>query len=677
MTELFINGNLIEDIEAEIAMTLTNFKLDSLGTRKGSFSNTFDLAKTNQTRLIFENCEIVTSLTSIPYRVNSCQIFIDGQLVVDGSAVIRETKDNYKVFISAGNSDFFKAISGKKIKDVDLKEYDHEYNTDEVIDRRTSTEGFLYPNIDYGFFEQQDLNLWNSTTIQDRQRFFQPSMWIDTIILKAIDEIGYTLQGDILNAQVFTDGILLCRSAEAKLGSNLAQYRVTSLNDFSVFVQGNNEFISKLSFTTKVSDDLDLYQFDDTLAINQSVYTPPISDNTDLMFVILFLGKASTDQAELYSNTRLFLDLIIYDDDGTIRDTITRSKDFGQIITVNDPLSFFDGTIVFDEVFDDPDIDVVLNNTSNITTLRFGWQIRSDIQPNGIEFTEFEFSINQVPRVAGQVGSVKRIEAAVVLPQSETIGDLLITISNLEGLTFQVNESTKVVNTIRIDRLQENKGRSLDWSGKIDFTDEPEIKYTIDAFAQTNLYQFADDNKDVFLADNIGQGVITVDNENLDRERIFFKSKFAPVPVVNTFKNIYRMGKVFTGDKYTQTDTGFVLNEKLKIDSFTPRIAIVIESETNILKVTPDDTTETNWIVNPLALSFDRSIFRAYNLIRSVLVNTKVVKALFLLDVQDITGLDFTIPIYVDHFGEFFYIESINQFKVNKRESCFITLVRI
>jgi len=50
---------------------------------------------------------------------------------------------------------------------------------------------------------------------------------------------------------------------------------------------------------------------------------------------------------------------------------------------------------------------------------------------------------------------------------------------------------------------------------------------------------------------------------------------------------------------------------------------------------------------------------------------------LFLLDLEDIVNLDFTRPVYVDYFGEYFYIESINQFKVNKRESCFVTLVRI
>ena len=204
MTELFINGQLIDSLETEIALTLSSFKLNSLGTRKGSYSNVFELPKTNANKLLLENCDIVTSLTNIPYQSNDCEIFVDGIKIVSGTAIIRETKDNYKLFISAGNSDFFKSIGSLKLKDIDLTEFDHTYNLQDVPPLRESTEGFVYPNIDYGFFEQ--INLGSGVMPLN---YFQPSMFIKTIIDKAIIGLNYTLTGDLLDSLTYRNVIVL------------------------------------------------------------------------------------------------------------------------------------------------------------------------------------------------------------------------------------------------------------------------------------------------------------------------------------------------------------------------------------------------------------------------------------------------------------------------------------
>lgn len=670
MTELFINSQLIEDIDAEIAMTLSSFKLDSLGTRKGSFSNVFDLPKTNQTRLLFENCELVTSVTDIPYQLNACQIFIDGQLVVDGSAVIRETKDNYKVFISAGNSDFFKAIASLKIKDVSLSQFNHEYNIEQVTIRRESEQGFVYPNIDYGFFENQSIIFWNSQTVVNRERFFQPSMWIYTILENALQDIGYTLTGDLINAESYTNGVVLCRAASVPLEALLVNYRLSNVSLLDAFIDGTT---LKLSFDEKIIDINDLYVFNNTAGIDQAVYTPGSTDKENFVLQIFFEGTVTTQQGLRYRNRLVFVDLLVYDEDGTLEATFTQSERFG-IIEVG-----FTEQIRLSFSFDSPAIQTLLENTPNIQNLRFGWQLRSEIDADGLVFSDLEFSINQVPKASGQIGTVKDIIASSVLPQNVTVGDLLITLSIIEGIIFQVDESKKIVNTDRIDKLIKNKGIALDWSDKIDLTDDEEVFYSIDTFAQNNLYQFAKDDKDIFLPENIGQGVIQVLNENLEREKVLFESKFAPVPVLSTFQGSYTMGKVFTGDKYVFDGVNFVLNQKLTVEEFTPRIAILTKSTSNLLQVDSQQGLQQtfNWVVNPISLNFSRSIFNHYKLVRSVVINTKVVKALFLLDLEDIVNLDFTRPVFIDYFGEFFYIESIDQFKVNKRESCFVKLVRI
>jgi len=636
MTEVFINGQLIESIDTDIALTLSSFKIDSLGTRKGSFSNIFDLPKTNSNKLLFENSELVTSVTSIPYQLNPCQIFVDGQLIVDGSAVIRETKENYRIFISAGNSDFFKSIGSLKIKDVELSEFDHDYNIDEVRIRRESETGFLYPNIDYGLFEKISLNDWENTTIDNREKFFQPSMFIKTILEKAFVQLGYNLKGDLLVTEMFNSGILLCRGALVKLESNFVNYRIAKL----FFTQSP----TKLNFDIKVTDDNNLYEFNNIGNIGQNVYTPGSADKENLLFEIFFNGQVFTNNVQKFEQQAVFIDFIIYNEVGTTLQTITNEIPFFPFVapsSIKSNINFSISQIQFQNTLD---------NTQNIQNLRFAWEIRCSTDPEGLELQNFEFSINQVPINPGQLGSATTINAENVLPQNETVGDLLITIANLEGIYFQANESTKIVETFKIDTILLNKGSALDWSKKIDLTEENETIYIIENFAQQNLYNFAKDDKDVFLSENQGQGIVKVENDNLIREKVAFESKFAPVPVFPSLLGRLKMGKVFTGNKYTLDDGVFILNDVLQIEEFTPRICIVNKTTTDLLLVDPQIPNEFNWEVNPLLTSFSRAIFVNYNLIKSVLVNTKVIKALFLLDLEDITNLDFTIPVFVDYF---------------------------
>ena len=681
MTELFINGQLIQDIDAEIGMTFSSFKLDSLGTRKGSFSNVFELPKTNQTKLIFENCELVTSLTNIPYQINPCQIFVDGQLIVDGSAVIRETKENYNIFISAGNSDFFKSIGSLKIKDVDLSEFDHDYNLTEIRIRRESREGFVYPNIDYGFFEFQDFTAWNTAipVIPNRRQYFNPSIWVKTIVEKACIQLGYTINGDLIDSLVFQNSVVLCKGSVVKETDSLAKYRHNI--DFGL-LSGSTQ---KISFppSGRIEDKSNLYQFNNIAGINQSVYSPNIALNSDVNFVINFAGKVVTKNPRDQTNGEVNIDLLIYNDLGTLLFTLPseiikfENRFFGLFNIYKAPSS---GVLERDFILTlrSPAVSTFLNTVADLTTLRLGWNVRVDRGNLGdLKFENIEFEINQISKQTGRrVSPVIKVEAENVLPQNETIGDLLLTLSNIEGIIFQVDETTKEVKTNRIDRLIENKGNALNWSNKIDLTEDPEVFYNIDNFSQSNIYKFAEDDKDTFLISGSRDGSIEIQNNNLPTERIVFESKFAPVPVASTFFGELVMGRVFTGDKYSFDGFNFNLIDSDKIEEFTPRLAVLSESP-SILNTSPNNPSLINFNVNPLGLDFERAINDNYNLIKSVLVNTKLVKALFLLDLDDIVNLDFTRPVFVDYFGEYFYIESINQFKVNKRESCFVTLVRI
>lgn len=679
MTEIYINGQLVDTQDADIVITAQALTFDKLGSRRGSYSNVFELAKTNQNKALFDNCDIVTSLTRLPYTRNTCEIYQDGIRIVNGSAVILATKDAYRLYVTSGNTDFFKAIASVKLVDVDLSEFDHLYTGAEVVARRETTEGFVYPNIDYGFFEYA-----TPGESEYSFRFFQPSFWAKTILNKAVEDLGYTLTGDLLETITYRNLAVLCRGAVADLLDSLAQYRFTI--DYN---QLTGDTQQKISFPTKVKDTNNLYAANP--AAGHFTYSPNVADADEIRFEISLTGKVITNLPRRYSLAEVWVDLLIYNAAGTLLLTLSplpvtfEDRFFGAFNVYRAPAS---GTLERDLNFTYPStrtdttaFDSLLNSTADLTTLRFGWRVRSNRPGYGLKYLRFEnleFKINQVPVNGTRLGGPNipiTVRAANVLPAAPTVGDLLLTMVNLEGLLIQVDEASKTVSTAKLDRIAEKKAQALDWSAKLDLSEKPQIDYQLEGFARRNFYSFAGDDKDTFLEPNEGRGEITVDNENLEAEQDIFTSKFAPVPVVPTFQSTRVMGRVFTGEKYTFDGFTYNLNENLKIEDFAPRIAILSPTEASV--DISANANEINYEVNASALTFERALRDNYKLLTTVLDNTKVVEALFLLDLRDVQGLDFTRPVYVDYFGDFFYIEQIKQYKVNKRESCFVRLIKL
>lgn len=678
-TEFYLNGQLIDVQDANIAITLQALSFENLGVRRGSYSNVFDLPFTNEVKAALDNCEIITSLTPIPYQRNTCQIFIDGVQVVDGSAIVQETKDSYRVSVTAGNADFFKSISSIKLIDVDLSEWDHLYDGTGVTERRETEEGFVYPNIDYGFFEYAAPGEASYSF-----RFFQPSFWAKTIIGKAIFDLGYTLVGDLLSTLTWRSLAVLCRGAVADITDSLAQYRFTI--DYNQLTGATEELIN---FPDRVKDKSGLYA--NSVTVGQFVYTPNIADQAEIRFEISMTGKVITNYPRYYTNAHVWVELILYDAAGaellTVTPTPVQFEDrfFGPFNIYRAP----DGGILERDInFTYPStrdnttaFNALINGTADLTTLRFGWKVRSDRPGLGLKYLRFEnleFIINQVPNNGTRLGGPDlpiTVKAANVLPSNETVGDLLLTIVNLEGVLIQVDETSRRIHTAKIDNLKTKKAQALDWSNKIDLSERPEISYVLNGFAQSNFWSFKGDDKDPLLEPNTGRGVVLVSNANLEPEKTIFTSKFSPVPVLPTLQNSRTMGRVFTGEKYTFDGFDYNLNADLKLQEFAPRIAILSPAEASLDTVI--DANEINFEVNAGALTFERALRDNYRILDGVLDNAKSVNQLFLLDLADVRNVDFTVPIYVDFFGGYFYLEQISQFKVNTRESCFVKLIKL
>jgi len=56
---------------------------------------------------------------------------------------------------------------------------------------------------------------------------------------------------------------------------------------------------------------------------------------------------------------------------------------------------------------------------------------------------------------------------------------------------------------------------------------------------------------------------------------------------------------------------------------------------------------------------------------------TKVVECFIRLTTVDIENFDSTIPIWIDYFNDYFYINNVSEFNLTASESTLVTLIRL
>jgi hypothetical protein len=64
-----------------------------------------------------------------------------------------------------------------------------------------------------------------------------------------------------------------------------------------------------------------------------------------------------------------------------------------------------------------------------------------------------------------------------------------------------------------------------------------------------------------------------------------------------------------------------------------------------------------------------------YDTYQAILGDTRFVKAYFYLSPADIANLDFTVPVWVEHFGAYWYINQVVQWEAGR--SCEVELVKL
>jgi len=245
--------------------------------------------------------------------------------------------------------------------------------------------------------------------------------------------------------------------------------------------------------------------------------------------------------------------------------------------------------------------------------------------------------------------------------------DLLKTIVNQFSLLISTNTLSKEVSFIPLDKLIDNIGIAIDWSDKIDLSEEHEVLYNFfENYFQKNWLIYKDDDKDTNIAGSgLGNSYLLFSDENAQLDGTLFESEFSAISRVEVDGV-----QLATSPFYPSED----LNPKLGVSKIT--------SDNLIQQIYEAAPTQSNEIFFN-DISFAKLLATNFEALKRVLANGIAIKILVRLTRSDFTNIDFSIPIFLDvmtakgQLRGHFYINEISQYNVGANDSCEVTLIQI
>jgi hypothetical protein len=691
ITEVFINGTLIDiDKDEVIALTLTQFDLFDLAVRPSSYSNVFSIPKTQNNRLLFRSAGVVNSIDDRAYRRLSAEIKVDGAVIGAGSAeLISSDGDFYRVNIKIASNDLFTNL--KSLKLTDLKEYldvyNHEYNPATVAERRDTLDPVVYPNVDYGFFDQADI------ASDQPFNFFFPALRLSYVFDSAFNLLGYKRKGSFFDSQLYNSLAIMAKGIFDEGSRFLAEYEIKS--GFDLFVSRTTDTSGQvftnstpLNYTDEKEDEDGLYIDTDlgNVYVEKAYNFDEIFDVADVVNVFLnysFKVRPEIEQTfidEFIEKATLRFDLELWNKDTDTFDSVvfTTEREFYNFEGFQSEINGGSTSlgITFDSaVAADATNYVLLWRLNIITETQTGETVSTTNFFNDID-VESTFKIEQNKPTQADVSIVNSFDDI-------NIGSAFLMLCNIAGLIPAIDEATRTVRVVTFDQTIKNKSNALDWSKKLDLSEEPTVSFIIDGTAKNNLFRYADDDGDQFLKEfqNFGQGALVIDNENLEEERVKYEAPYSLCPLVNTFNGgtePRQMARIDTGDKYDFDGVDYNLIPNAKIDGFNTRLVFLTRQTDSLIQIAGSLSTQSgNYEVTNEPLLFSNILANDYELINRMFDRSKIVNALLRLNVADIATLDFSKPVYIDYFNDYFYVNEVSQFKVNDVDSTQVTLIRL
>lgn len=654
MVELYINDKLCDLTgEEEISIDYAIAKIGEIESRTGARSAEFSLPMTANNKAIFEVVEDVNSTSKRPYKKYDCKLFVNGVDQLIRFATLESIKGGYNLRVYGANTDFFSQIKDLLLRDLDLSEYDHFWTKQTVIDSRTNTEGYIYPLIDYHADSPNSYINYLSREIDVRGMF--PSLFYEDILNKCCEQLGFTL-----NIKSPAPQPLLLPFCG---------------NDF---VRNFDHERYKGTFTLNANQTINYGLFGggwewDAVTSNRSFFTIPktVHDGQiDFQDRVTISGTLNIETNSATAFTCVF----------NIGDNIVAPQ-------VSIPISINNGTtnitIPFTDITNNFNHSVFFYfNNFSVLTPTFDVTTNTSMTITDAEITQ----ANEI-----KYDLVGGVYFDYVTPNSIfgdlSLGYLFKNYCLMYGKLINVNQNTKQVDIIGFDDIKNNLNNGIDWSSKLDFSDDFEFKFSGGDYGQINNFTYADDSENIPSGTN---GVLIIDDDNVDSEQDLIEVEFSPTNItvkmdglvvnqIGVMENLLLQNEKNYRVLYLELIDGADLPNTPKHivykDGTTTNVSTDLPFTWFIARFKQDNLgfgRTQNAIITINGLINDY-----YSTFAEIITDYKVVNCLMRLNAADIATLDFTRPVYIQHFNAYFYISQIKGYNPNSAQSTMVELVKL
>ena len=658
MIEIYVNDRLVDlpKSNLDLGIDYAIFDVNSIGNRQGVRSYSLDLPLTNNNKQIFESSEMITNTGSLPYTKIKARILVDGIDILIRFCTLKQAGSKFKCEFYGGNTDLFSSLKDKFLTDLNTNEYDHLWNIQNIYDSFTNTSGYIYGIIDYQI-DSPNVYINNGNREYDVRNLL-PSIFVNSVLDMIFADSDYTLVNEI--ADDTANVIMPLYFGDVPYDDYIAEK-----------YEGEWRIVSDMT----IPDGIGLvneYKFDYINFYTGNFYTPPYTlTNGERAFKIsdrIFYTLQLELDLTFNSNANwLLIDFQYVDIDGNtlIPNYEISLPNYFSAGTNHYTLELPQANIYYPQrdlyvqinfrslgSFYGDSSSVILESTSTVTVkdTRYG--------------TEHMLDYNNF------------IDLCMIMPKI-TQADFVKNYLLLFGLIPVVNDIDNTVTFVKFDKVLSNIGSALDWTNKIDLSEVGEIEFISDKYGQRNNFTYTPDGDEI---KPIGtDGVLTIDNANLEAEVDLVEVLFAS-SVVNqrlVAEDIAQVGIYETG-VFKSTRVPRILNVDFKQMINQDILPLILKDGVSTIDTYIDVPVPYFIKDADFNLGFGNNILdNYYSLIQSVMGQSKILTLLVRLNAADINQLNFTIPIYLQQYESYFYINKIEGYSPNSNTSCSVELVKL
>ena len=621
---LYLNETLCDIDEDEVVPINKQINdIAEMQDRQSDFTASFRIRKTRAMRSLFELSGEVGATTQFPYQQQTVKLIQDNiEIITDGILVLDDVDDQYYyVSVLSGNLSFFKAIEGKSITDLTLTDANHTWNIADIAASHAGDLDYVYPLCEPSDDAGLGILTDDGTDISFWIGHLRPFIKVKAIWDEIFSEAQYLYEGDIFDSDLFN-------RLHIPISSLIPTKGLTDRYLYSVWWTGS--VTTAFGATLVGFAGAALIKGDETFRGGR--YYAPFDGTYTIQFG--FFGTVVpgvVPLAELYVNgaSVVSMEMLVFGlIGGTRQGEVTVSAgDYIEVYTTQ-PCTF---------------------NYYSVLIL----------------------SIDS-PRISA--GSP--IEAAAHLPNiSQT--DFIKNICNMFGLLPDATPRDRRVNFWSYKELYDNVPIARDWSAFLSERDD-RVGFKFGDYAQNNFLRYKDSD-DVIL--DTGVGIMQIDDFTLpeNKEVILLSLStcdevllLTDVPVSRINFNKYDAGAV--DNPYTVNDTvdARIVSIRLTSETSPP------EEKSMWLRATYTGVDDTE-IENPkrsvsMEVSFSGLVIN-YAYLSRLLTKTNLRRAKFNLPVHEVAMMKHDLPIYLNQYKAYFYVNKINNFVPGKL--CTIDLIKL